>query len=142
MKTKHSYTTHSIDELRDLAVRFLESVPEKSIVCLDAEMGAGKTTFTQFVLQAMGIENPNGSPTYSIVNEYVSPLFGTVFHLDLYRIETVEELYDIGLEEILYSNNFVFIELPSRAEMLIPDDAIYLTIRLGENGERVFSWES
>lgn len=142
MKTKHSYTTHSIDELRDLAVRFLESVPEKSIVCLDAEMGAGKTTFTQFVLQAMGIENPNGSPTYSIVNEYVSPLFGTVFHLDLYRIETVEELYDIGLEEILYSNNFVFIEWPSRAEMLIPDDAIYLTIRLGENGERVFSWES
>jgi tRNA threonylcarbamoyladenosine biosynthesis protein TsaE len=140
MKKRHKYIIHTIDELQDLAVRFLEIIPEKSIVCLDAEMGAGKTTFTQFVLQAMGIENPNGSPTYSIVNEYFSPIYGAVFHLDLYRIESEEELYDIGIEEILNSNSYVFIEWPSKAPNILPDGVVFLSIKQMDNGDRLFEF--
>lgn len=131
---------HSETELRGLAMQFLDSIPNPSIVCLEAEMGVGKTTFTQYLLQAMGIEDYQGSPTYSIVNEYHSPIYGKVFHLDLYRTDTEEELYDIGLEEILYSDNFVFIEWPSRAESMLPDEFVRLSITLLEDGSRKFEW--
>lgn len=141
MKTKYDYLIHSVDELRGLAVQFLESVPVHSIVCMDAEMGMGKTTFIQYVLHAMGIKDVKGSPTYSIVNEYVSPIYGKVYHLDLYRTETEEELYDIGLEEILYSDHFVFIEWASRAAALLPDEVIDLSITFEDDGARRFVWE-
>lgn len=142
MKIKHEYTISEIDELRSLAVKFLETLPEHAIICLEAEMGAGKTTFTQFVLQAMGIEHPEGSPTYSIVNEYFSPKYGKVFHLDLYRTDTEEELYDIGLEEIIYGDSIAFIEWPSRAVHLLPDNIIYLYIKRNINSSRTFTWET
>ena len=137
---EYNVLIHSVDELRGLAVAFLESVPSNAIVCMDAEMGMGKTTFVQYVLQAMGIEDVKGSPTYSIVNEYVSPMYGKVYHLDLYRTETEEELYDIGLEEILYGDRFVFIEWAERAKEMLPDDVINLSITLEENGARRFVW--
>lgn len=136
----HQQIIHSIEELPNLALTFLETIPAQSIVCLEAEMGMGKTTFTKFVLQAMGIKDVQGSPTYSIVNQYISPLYGKVYHLDLYRIEDEEELLDIGLEEILYSDCFVFIEWASRAKNLLPEKVIYLSIARNKKGDRVFSW--
>ena len=133
---------YDINEIEPTAQWLLEQLGNQKVIALHGEMGAGKTTFTQFVLQAMGIEHPEGSPTYSIVNEYFSPKYGKVFHLDLYRTDTEEELYDIGLEEIIYGDSIAFIEWPSRAVHLLPDNIIYLYIKRNINSSRTFTWET
>ena len=67
---------------------------------LKGNLGAGKTTFTQFLLKNLGSTDEVSSPTYAIVNEYNSPK-GKVFHFDLYRLKKIEEAYDFGIEEYL-----------------------------------------
>ena len=77
------------------------------ILLLKGNLGAGKTTFSQFLLKELGSQDEISSPTYSIVNEYNTPK-GKVFHFDLYRLRSVEEAYDFGIEEYL-ENCFRFL---------------------------------
>lgn len=81
------------------------------ILLLKGNLGAGKTTFTQYLLKEMGCPDPVSSPTYAIVNEYEIP-DGKVFHFDLYRLNSAEEVFNIGMEEYLDSANFCIIEWP------------------------------
>lgn len=82
-----------------------------NIFLLKGNLGAGKTTFTQFLLKSLGSEDEVSSPTYSIVNEYNSPK-GKVYHFDLYRLKNIEEAYDIGIEEYLDNAFLCIIEWP------------------------------
>jgi tRNA threonylcarbamoyladenosine biosynthesis protein TsaE len=102
-------------------------------------MGAGKTTFILSLLRAMGIEDPDGSPTYSLVNVYDSPMFGRVYHFDFYRIDSLEEAYDIGVEEMLYGDGLCFIEWPEKIKELLPDNVIWSYIRVNQDGSRTLS---
>ena len=105
---------------------------------MEAEMGTGKTTFILALLRAMGIENPEGSPTYSLVNSYESPMYGKVFHFDLYRIQDEEEAYDIGIEEMLYENSaYCFIEWAENIKNLLPLNTVFVSMTINENGERI-----
>lgn len=81
------------------------------ILLLKGNLGAGKTTFTQFLLKDLGSEDEVNSPTYSIVNEYNTPK-GKVYHFDLYRLKNIEEVYDIGIEEYLDNAFLCIIEWP------------------------------
>ncbi|RQP10792.1 MAG: tRNA (adenosine(37)-N6)-threonylcarbamoyltransferase complex ATPase subunit type 1 TsaE [Chryseobacterium sp.] len=81
------------------------------ILLLIGDLGAGKTTFTQSLLRLLESEDAVSSPTYSIVNEYRTPR-GTVFHFDLYRLKTVAEAYDFGIEEYLDNGYLSIIEWP------------------------------
>jgi tRNA threonylcarbamoyladenosine biosynthesis protein TsaE len=76
---------------------------ERKIWCFDGEMGAGKTTFIQAICKEMGVEGAVQSPTFSIVNEYITTDNKIIYHFDCYRLESVEEALDIGIEEYLYS---------------------------------------
>ena len=82
-----------------------------NILILKGNLGAGKTTFTQFLLKNLESEDEVSSPTYAIVNEYHTPK-GTVFHFDLYRMKSIEEVYDIGMEEYLDNAFLCIIEWP------------------------------
>ncbi|WP_210150578.1 tRNA (adenosine(37)-N6)-threonylcarbamoyltransferase complex ATPase subunit type 1 TsaE [Chryseobacterium scophthalmum] len=82
-----------------------------NILLLKGNLGAGKTTFTQFLLKNLGSEDEVNSPTYSIVNEYSSPT-GKIYHFDLYRLKNIEEVYDIGIEEYLDNAFLCIIEWP------------------------------
>lgn len=73
---------------------------QHNILLLKGNLGAGKTTFTQFLLKKLGSNDEVSSPTYAIVNEYHSPK-GKIFHFDLYRMKNIDEVYDIGMEEYL-----------------------------------------
>jgi tRNA threonylcarbamoyladenosine biosynthesis protein TsaE len=84
---------------------------EHNILLLKGNLGAGKTTFTQFLLNKLGSEDEVSSPTYSIVNEYNTPK-GKVFHFDLYRLKNIDEVYDIGIEEYLDNAFLCIIEWP------------------------------
>lgn len=81
------------------------------ILLLKGNLGAGKTTFTQFLLHQLGSEDEVSSPTYSIVNEYNTPK-GKIYHFDLYRLKNLEEVYDIGIEEYLDNAYLCIIEWP------------------------------
>ncbi len=91
-----------------------------SILLLKGNLGAGKTTFTQFLLRALGSEDEVSSPTYSIVNEYNSDL-GKIYHFDLYRLKDAGEVYDIGIEEYLADGSLCIIEWPEVYESELED---------------------
>ncbi|SDQ08177.1 tRNA threonylcarbamoyladenosine biosynthesis protein TsaE [Chryseobacterium soldanellicola] len=103
------------------------------IFLLKGNLGAGKTTFTQFLLKNLGSEDEVNSPTYSIVNEYNTPK-GKIYHFDLYRLKNIEEAYDIGIEEYLDNAFLCIIEWPE-----VYEDELYglnyHTMSINNNGE-------
>ena len=133
------YIVHDLDGIRPIALDLLERLKTGSIVVLVGDMGAGKTTFTQSVLRAMGIEDLEGSPTYSLINEYVSPYFGKVYHMDLYRLNSLDEALDIVIEELLYQNVICFIEWPEKIKELLPDNTIWVYLRANEDLSRIIT---
>lgn len=128
---------HSLDDIPFAAKELLETIGNRKVVAFYAEMGSGKTTLISAVLRAMGIESPEGSPTYSLVNTYDSPYFGEVMHFDVYRLNSVEEAMDAGVEEMLYSGAYCFVEWAEIIESLLPEDAVKVTITLNPAGERI-----
>jgi len=102
-----------IDALNEWDEVVKQIIPEikHPILLLKGNLGAGKTTFSQFLLKELGSQDEISSPTYSIVNEYDTPK-GKVFHFDLYRLKSVEEAYDFGIEEYLDNCYLSIIEWP------------------------------
>lgn len=107
-------------------------------VCLfNGEMGTGKTTLIKAICREMGVTQNMSSPTYPIVNEYLTDNRTSVYHFDLYRIKVMEELLDIGFEEYIDSGNTCFIEWPNIGLSLLPKEYHVIQLTLAENGKRV-----
>ncbi|KMQ60080.1 ATPase [Chryseobacterium angstadtii] len=100
----------SLQEWQEIVDKIIPDL-KHNILLLKGNLGAGKTTFTQFLLKNLGSEDEVNSPTYSIVNEYNSPK-GKIYHFDLYRLKNIEEVYDIGIEEYLDNAFLCIIEWP------------------------------
>jgi tRNA threonylcarbamoyladenosine biosynthesis protein TsaE len=132
---------HNLEDVPFVARELLEILGNRKVVAFYAEMGSGKTTLITAVLRAMGIEFPEGSPTYSLVNTYDSPYFGEVMHFDVYRLNSVEEALDAGIEEMLYSGAVCFVEWAEIIEPLLPEDALKVTIVINAAGERLIHIE-
>lgn len=105
--------TINIEKVEDWEKVIEELFPKikHSILLLKGNLGAGKTTFTQHLLKKMGVVEQVSSPTYSIVNEYETAN-GKIYHFDLYRMNSDEEVFDMGMEEYLESGSFCIIEWP------------------------------
>jgi len=101
----------SVDDMNALAKEFLEHFPDGGNFALYGEMGAGKTTFIQGICQALELHF-SGSPTFSLVNEYEMTDGRKLFHFDLYRLHSPEELRAIGFEEYIDRGSYIFIEWP------------------------------
>lgn len=128
---------HSIDDIPFVAKEILEYIGNRKVVAFYAEMGSGKTTLISAILRAMGITLLEGSPTYSLVNSYESPYFGEVMHFDVYRLNSLEEAMDAGVEELLYSGAYCFVEWAEIVEPLLPEDVVKVKISINESGERL-----
>jgi tRNA threonylcarbamoyladenosine biosynthesis protein TsaE len=118
--------TYHLNDIDTVAVCVLEQLTAKTVL-FDGAMGAGKTTFIKALLKAMKSDDVGTSPTFSIVNEYVIPN-DKIYHLDCYRIESLNEAYDLGIEEYINGNNWLFIEWYKRIEYLVPQDTQTITI--------------
>jgi tRNA threonylcarbamoyladenosine biosynthesis protein TsaE len=131
MPSSDKYKARSVDELKEIAEVFLQKFTEPAIFILNGSMGAGKTTFISTICKLLGANAAN-SPTFSIVNEYRSAQGIRIFHFDLYRIKSLEEALDFGLEEYLDTRNvnWVFIEWP---ELILPLLENYNTIQINDN---------
>ena len=122
------FYAHTEEDLIKISMDFLNLFDDHRVFAFKGEMGAGKTTFISYLAKAMGIVDAVSSPTYGYVNEYESPFYGTVYHFDLYRIESEEEAYDIGIEEYIYGDNIVFLEWAENIENLLPEDCVWVNI--------------
>lgn len=139
MSNSKSYHIRSLEDIPSVAKEFLDDYGHRKVFAFDAPMGAGKTTFILGLLKAMGVEDAEGSPTYSLVNVYESQMFGKIYHFDVYRLENEEEALDIGVEEMLYSDGVCLIEWPEKIESLLPDNTITSYIRVNEDGTRTLT---
>lgn len=99
-----------------------------SVVCLEGNLGAGKTHLAKGVALGLGVEDHVTSPTFTIINEYEGRL--PLYHVDAYRLEEEDEAYELGLEEYLYGNGVTLIEWPDRIRPLIPREHLTVSVRM------------
>jgi tRNA threonylcarbamoyladenosine biosynthesis protein TsaE len=109
-----------LDTIREAASQFWQAGEGAQVFAFHGAMGAGKTTFIHALCDVKGVTSTVGSPTFSIINEYAWP-GGTIFHIDLYRLNDEEEAIRAGVEDCLYSGHICLVEWPERAPSIFPD---------------------
>jgi len=115
-------------DLVPAAVQLLTTFPSSRVFAFYGSMGAGKTTFIKVLCQYLGAIDIVQSPSFSIINEYITSSGDSIFHFDFYRIKKLEEAFDIGYEDYFYSGSFCFIEWPELIEELLPEGTIKVSI--------------
>ena len=126
----------SLDELDKVAEAVIESLDGRTVVALDAPMGAGKTTLVSRIAEYLGSEDDVTSPTFAIVNQYEGKR--TIYHFDMYRIDKIEEALDFGSEEYLSSGELCLVEWPEKIEPLLPEDTMVVKIEILSDTARRF----
>jgi len=106
-------------ELRDWGMRLGRQIDPPLVVTLTGDLGAGKTTLARAICEGYGVTAEVTSPTFTLVHEYAAPR-STVFHLDLYRLESERDLQNIGWDDLLHGDGLVLVEWPERAAKRIP----------------------
>jgi len=127
-----------LNDLKSIAQQIISFAQDSKIWLFNGEMGAGKTTLIKKIGEELMILDTVSSPTFSIVNEYLSQDETTYYHFDFYRLENEIEALDIGVEEYFYSDNVCFLEWASKIEKLLPEQYLEIAITACENGERFF----
>lgn len=138
----NSIIVKSTDELPQAARQFINSMGDRTVVALHGEMGAGKTTFINALCAELGVQtDATTSPTFALVNEYRSDTTAElIYHFDLYRLESLDEAIDMGIEDYLDCGALCLIEWPDIVDPMLPDDTIDLTITVNPDGSRTFAW--
>lgn len=129
---KAVYNVSSVEETWAVAREFAEELHPGDIVCLEGDLGAGKTTFTQGLAAYLGAKRAVTSPTFCLVVEHPTDRFLLV-HMDLYRLHDEDDVLTIGWEDYLARGAVLFVEWPDRAGTLVPDDAIHVNFALGDD---------
>ncbi len=142
MSEKIIYQIASLSELPLVAERFVKEVlPKVKVFAFDAPMGTGKTTFIKAVCEALGVEDVINSPTFSIVNEYDTADGELIYHFDCYRLNGLEDAYNLGAEDYLDSGAYCFIEWPEVLFDLMPETYANVKISLNEDKSRTMEIE-
>ncbi len=136
-----STTTIHVENIEGLpaaAGEFLSLMGDETVYAFRGEMGAGKTTFISALSQALGVDaDEANSPSFAIVNEYRSETTAElIYHFDLYRLDNLEEVMDIGFEDYLDSGALCLIEWPEIVADILPDDTVWVDIRANDDGSR------
>ena len=138
---KQEITIRNTADLDRAAAEFLEKIGDNTLIAFFAPMGSGKTTFTTAVCRALGVTDPVGSPTFSIVNEYMRADGEPMYHFDFYRINRLSEALDIGLYDYLDSGCLCMMEWPENIEELLPEETLRVSIAVNPDESRTLTWE-
>ena len=133
--------TTSAKETRALGVRLATSLRPGDVLLLFGDMGAGKSELTRGIASGLGIDGPVSSPSFTILQVYEDGRV-PLYHFDWYRMESVEELYELGMEEYLGGDGIAVVEWPTRCPEAVPESYLEITFTpLGEN-TREITWRS
>jgi len=135
------FLTNSIEDLPDIAKEITDSLKHSNIAAITGTMGVGKTTLIKEICKVLKVEDTVNSPSFSIVNEYLTENGDIIYHFDFYRLKNINELFDIGYEEYFNSGNICLIEWADIVEAYLPTDRLNINIYETENGERVINCE-
>lgn len=142
MPNKVAIEINDISELDLVAKTIIKDCYPANVWAIEGTMGVGKTTLIQRILTHLGIDKLDGSPTYSLVNEYTGKDGRELYHFDLYRIENQEEALNIGIEEMIYGEGLSIIEWPEIVKDLLPIETIWLKLSILDDGKtRLLSYQ-
>ncbi len=139
---ENEFIVNSLNDTKNLASNLSKKIKMGDVILLYGDIGAGKTTFTKFLLENLGVKSIVSSPTFTLLNEYEGNF--PVYHFDMYRILNYEELLELGFEDYIDSKNSSFvktgitlIEWPENIKEMLPKNAIEIKIeKLGENSRK------
>ena len=126
------YKSNSPKETANIAKAFAKTLTSGDVLCLNGDLGVGKTAFVQGLVTELGVKEPISSPTFTIVNCYDGKL--PIYHFDVYRIEDPDEMYEIGYEEYIYSDGITIIEWSEKIAEILPKKRY--DIRISKNLEK------
>lgn len=122
------FDSKSVEETIALGNEFAKKLVPGDVVCLEGDLGAGKTHFVKGMASFFGIDQDKvSSPTFTLINEYPSEI--PLYHFDCYRLKNEQEALEIGIEEYLYGDGVSVIEWPSKIKSIIPEDSIQIEIK-------------
>lgn len=128
----------SLSTINESAREFIGKIGENRIFAFNGKMGAGKTTFIKAICEELDVSDVINSPTFAIVNEYRSDSSGElIYHFDFYRINSIQEAYNLGAEDYFESGSLCFIEWPEKIKDLLPENTVYVNIAEQDDGSRI-----
>jgi len=125
-----------LSQLDDVAARVIEFAGTTRVWLLEGEMSVGKTTLAKAICRQLGVQDTVQSPTYALVNEYMTHSGNRIYHFDFYRIKDETEAMDIGVEEYFDSGNLCLVEWPTQIPSLIPADHLMIHLSLTTHFQR------
>lgn len=125
--------TSSPEETAAVGEKLAPLLRAGDVICLNGDLGAGKTRFAQGVARGLGVEGPVTSPTFTLINEYQGRL--PLFHMDVYRLGDPLELEDLGYEEYFYGDGVTLLEWAERAGKLLPAERLDIYLKRRPEGE-------
>jgi tRNA threonylcarbamoyladenosine biosynthesis protein TsaE len=136
-----SILCRSVGQLDEIAVQLIRKFPDNRVFAFYGNMGAGKTTFIKAICKQLFVRDIVNSPTFAIVNEYLRESGDSIYHFDLYRLKSWQEMLDIGYEDYFYSGHYCLLEWPDKVENLLPDNTVRITIALSaERDQRIITF--
>jgi tRNA threonylcarbamoyladenosine biosynthesis protein TsaE len=135
-----SVISHSTGDLSSIAKQIIRAGQNAKVISFTGDLGSGKTTLIGKICDLLGVDEYLGSPTFSLVNEYELKDGSGIFHFDCYRIQNEVEILDIGWEDYLAQNKWVFIEWPEKVENLLPEHFLWVNIKVQGNNRRI-NWK-
>jgi tRNA threonylcarbamoyladenosine biosynthesis protein TsaE len=120
----------SAEQTNELGEHLGRMLQQGDIICLTGDLGAGKTAFTKGIGTGLDIKEFITSPTYTIINEYEGRI--PLFHFDVYRLEGVDEMYELGYEEYFFGDGAVVVEWADLVKDIIPQERLWITILRGK----------
>jgi len=130
---------YKINDLKEIAKKIISQAGDKTIWRFEGEMGAGKTTLIKEICKQLGVLNNVQSPTFSIVNEYLTKDGENIYHFDCYRLKKESEALDFGIEEYFDSGNICLLEWAEKIESLLPNDCFTIKINVIDENSRKLS---
>ena len=127
---------YQLTDLPMISNHIIEKGLDYKIWIFDGEMGAGKTTLIKSICKNLGVIDEVSSPTFSIVNEYKTVNGKTVYHFDFYRIKSIEEVYDMGVEDYFNSGNLCLVEWPEKIKEILENEIVFQIFINLKNSQR------